>query len=109
MAWGGGVSWRLGDEFKSGDCHAGSYETSLVLAGQGGAARVREDVRAGLAARRVGLIEAIRAGKRTFGEVGADSAYCGDPRAASAAEGERLLETLTEIVVESVKEVERGT
>ena len=92
----------LGDEFRSGDCHAGRYETSLALACGGG--RVREERRAGLEPRWLGLVAAMRAGKRTFGEIGASEAYFGDPRAGTAEEGERLLETLARIVVEAVEE-----
>lgn len=97
---------RLGGEFGSGDCHAGRYETSIVLASAGGAARVREEVRRGLAPREVGLVEAIRAGKRTFAEAGMDAAYCGDPAAATPEEGEGLLEALVRMTVEAALEQE---
>ncbi len=102
---------ELGEEFRSGDCHAGSYETSLVLAlgaGEGAAARVREAVRAGLEPRKLGLVAGIKAGKRTFEELGAAEAYFGDPRAGDAAEGERLHERLAAIVVAAVKEIVGG-
>ena len=95
----------LGDEFKSGDCHAGRYETSIVLATGGGSARVREAIRASLEPQWLGLVAGIKAGKRTFREVGMTEAYVGDPRAATAAEGEALLEALAGIVVAAVKEI----
>jgi len=92
----------LGDEFRSGDCHAGRYESALVLAAPGADERVREPSRAALPPRDVGLVAAIKAGKTTFREIGAVEAYTGDPRAATAAEGDALYETLAKIVVDAV-------
>jgi len=86
---------KLGAEFQSGDCHAGSYETSLVLAAD--PAAVREH--ASLPKVRIDLIEKAKAGVATFIEAGADQAYCGDPAAASAEEGRALLEVLADEVV----------
>lgn len=99
---------RLTDEFKSGSCHAGQYETSLVLA-------ARPDlVRPGYRSLQkvlVNLAEKIRAGARSFEEVGASQAYCGEPAAASAEEGHRSYDALAEMLVtaflERVHEVER--
>lgn len=92
---------RLGEEFCRGGSHAGSYETSLVLAAD--PARVRE-VRAELPARELDLGRAIRAGARSFLELGADRAYLGTPAAASAEEGEKLYAALTEHVVSLILE-----
>jgi creatinine amidohydrolase len=86
---------KLGAEFQSGDCHAGSYETSLVLAAE--PQSVREHAQ--LPRVRIDLIEKAKAGVTSFREAGADAAYCGDPAAASAAEGRALLETLADEVV----------
>ena len=58
----------LSDEFKRGNCHAGRYETSLVLAADGPA---HED-RAALPAVDVSLSDGIRAGKTTFRAMGMD-------------------------------------
>lgn len=92
----------LGDEFGGGDCHAGSYESSIVMAAD--PAAVREPERLALPALRVDLIERMRAGAASFAEVGARDAYCGDPAAASAAEGRELVERLAEMIVTSVRE-----
>lgn len=92
----------LGDEFQSGDCHAGRYESSLVLAADPGA--VREDRLRSLQPVRVGLLEAMARGVRTFREAGASEGYCGDPAAASAAEGEELCERLADVVVQCARE-----
>ncbi len=91
----------LGDEFKRGECHAGSYETSLVLAGGG---RVEEAVAKGLAPVPIDLARAMREGKGTFREAGALEAYFGRPAEATRAEGEALLDRLVEMVVSEVLE-----
>jgi creatinine amidohydrolase len=92
---------RLTDEFRSGSCHAGQYETSLVLA-------IRPDLvdmqlASTLPEHTVALHEKIAAGARDFAECGLDQAYCGNPAAATAREGEQTLRTLTEMVVEAVE------
>jgi creatinine amidohydrolase len=91
----------LGAEFQSGDCHAGRYESSLVLHADPGA--VHEQERARLAPLRIDLLEKMKAGARTFREAGAADAYCGDPAAASAAEGAELVERLAEVVLDSAR------
>jgi creatinine amidohydrolase len=91
---------RLTDEFRSGSCHAGQYETSLMLA-------IRPDlvdmaIARTLPEHTVALHEKIAAGARDFAECGLDRAYCGNPAGATAQEGEQTLETLAEMVVEAV-------
>jgi len=83
---------RLGAEFLSGDCHAGSYETSIVLHADPGAVRVEQ--LAALPAVRIGLLEQMKAGVTTFAAAGADRAYCGEPARADAAQGRELVEEL---------------
>lgn len=89
---------RLGAEFASGACHAGSFESSLVLA-------VRPD---GVADRStlpevpIDLAAALRAGARDFLEMGAKDGYFGRPADGSAAEGDSLYAEMTRIVVEAV-------
>jgi len=90
----------LTDEYKRGNCHAGRYETSLALAG--GAA-----VRAGyekLPSIDTSLAEGIRAGKKTFAEMGLDRAYTGSPAEASREEGEATYEKLAEMIATEVAE-----
>lgn len=91
----------LGAEFQSGDCHAGRYESSLVLFAD--PRSVREEARLGLAPLRIDLLEKMKAGARTFREAGASEAYCGDPAAASAAEGAELVERLAEVVLDCAR------
>jgi len=91
---------RLGEEFKSGACHAGQFESSIVLSER--PASVRDGVRRSLAPNPISLSQAIAAGKRTFEEAGGPRAYFGDPAAATADEGTRLTEALGSILEEAV-------
>ena len=91
---------RLGDEFKSGACHAGQFESSIVLSERPAAVRVA--LRRGLAPNPRSLSDAIRAGKQTFEESGGPRAYFGDPAAATAGEGSRLVDALGAILEEAV-------
>jgi len=93
---------RLTDEFKSGACHAGQYEGSIVLARR--PELVRDDIRSGLAPNPQSLSVAIRDGFGSFEEAGGPEAYFGDPAAASAEEGEATLGVLGEILAEAVLE-----
>jgi creatinine amidohydrolase len=93
---------RLGDEFKSGACHAGQFETSIVLREQ--AEAVRDDVRRSLAPNPQSLSQAIKTGKRTFEAAGGPRAYFGDPAAATTEEGSQLVDALGAILEEAVLE-----
>lgn len=92
----------LTEEFRRGDCHAGSYETSLVLAARG--ELVREDIRADLECVPISIAEKIRDGAGSFTEAGGAQAYFGDPRAASREEGEASYDALSDMLVASVVE-----
>ncbi len=94
---------RLTDEFRSGSCHAGRYETSLVLADR--PELVHVDRMQALEERHVDMPAAIRAGQTDFVAMGMDEAYCGSPAEASAEEGRETFETLTEMLVELIREV----
>lgn len=91
---------RLSEEFRSGACHAGRFESSIVLAER--PELVDDAARLGLPAREVSLSEAIRQGRTSFAEAGLDRAYCGDPAAASAKEGRELVATLGELLDEAI-------
>ncbi|MBI5364646.1 MAG: creatininase family protein [Planctomycetes bacterium] len=93
---------RLGEEFVSGDCHAGRYETSIVL--HAAPDTVRRPLLPSLAPVRIDLISKMKSGVTTFVEAGAGEAYCGDPRAASAEEGRELVDSLAGIVVDLARE-----
>lgn len=89
-------------EFQSGACHAGQYESSLVLADC--RELVREDIRAGLESVDISLSDAIRDGKLTFREAGGDRAYFGLPSKATVEEGHDTYLALATMLVTSVKE-----
>jgi creatinine amidohydrolase len=92
----------LTDEFKRGDCHAGRYETSLVLAA-GEGALVKAEHRA-LPPVGVSLSDAIRAGKNRFRDIGMDRAYTGAPAEATREEGDASYARLVEMIVTEVLE-----
>ena len=92
----------LGEEFRRGDCHAGSYETSLVLAARPDL--VRDDVRATLEVVPISLSKAIREGKVTFKAMGAARGYFGSPALGTAAEGDALYGQLALMIVTEVRE-----
>jgi creatinine amidohydrolase len=92
---------RLGDEFRRGSCHAGRYETSLVLADAAGL--VDRETMAALPAVEVDMPAAIAAGRTDFVAMGMERAYCGAPAEATAEEGRARFETLTDLLVELVQ------
>jgi creatinine amidohydrolase len=94
---------RLTEEFRSGSCHAGRYETSLVLADR--PALVHADRMEALEERHVDMPAAIRDGRTNFLAMGMDEAYCGAPAESTAEEGRETFETLTEMLVELIREV----
>jgi len=96
-------SQKLGEEFRSGACHAGSYETSLVQAAA--PELVREDLRRTLPENPISIGRAIKEGKTSFEEAGGPDAYFGAPAAASAAQGDELYETLAEMLATAAKEL----
>ena len=90
----------LSDEFKRGDCHAGRYETSLVLAaGRSLHGNIDDLPTLGLS-----LADAIRSGKKTFAEIGMSRAYTGAPSEATIGEGDDLYARLVTMVVTEIEE-----
>ena len=94
---------RLTDEFRRGSCHAGSYETSLVLS-------ERPELIDAAAAKalplyEVNMPEAIAAGRTDFIAMGMEKAYCGAPADATAAEGEQTYAVLVEMLIELIRDV----
>jgi creatinine amidohydrolase len=92
----------LSPEFKSGACHAGRYETSLVLA----AAPETVDTAAASALPdiEVSLSDGIKAGKTSFQAMGLERAYTGAPARASVEEGADLLDRLATMIATEVRE-----
>jgi creatinine amidohydrolase len=92
---------RLTDEFRRGSCHAGRYETSLVLAD---APQLVDPEFATLPLNDVDMPAAMASGRTDFVAMGMDRAYCGAPAEATAEEGRATFETLTDMLVELVHE-----
>lgn len=91
----------LTDEFKSGACHAGQFETSLVMASRPelideGARQTSEDNPSS-------LTEAFAKGAKNFEEAGGPEAYFGFPKAATPTEGVQTYEVMARALVEAVK------
>jgi len=92
---------RLGEEFRSGACHAGRFETSVVLAERPDL--VRDGIRADLPANPASLSRAIREGKTSFEAAGGPRAYFGWPADATAEEGRALIDALGGILEQAVQ------
>ncbi len=98
-----GNAERLTDEFRRGSCHAGRYETSLVLADH--PELVRTDRARTLSPKPIDMPAAIRAGQTSFVAMGMDQAYAGAPAEATAEEGKQTFEALTDMLVELIREL----
>lgn len=92
----------LTEELQSGQCHAGQYESSLILAIDG--APIEDTVRAALPERAIDLIGGMKAGKKDFLEMGATEGYFGRPADASIEEGNATYEKLVDMVVTTIEE-----
>lgn len=95
------LAQTLTQEFQSGACHAGQFETSLVMAAR--PHLVDNAARAALADNPSSLTEAFTKGARTFAEAGGPDAYFGFPRHASAAEGEQSFAIMAEALAAAVQ------
>lgn len=91
----------LTEEFRSGACHAGRYETSILLAERPDL--VDEAARSELGEVPVSLVEAARAGLPTFAAAGMPAAYCGAPAEADSGEGREIVARLGEILATAVR------
>ena len=98
---------RLTEEFKLGECHAGRYETSLVLAQE--PELVDQEAMARLPYLGVSLPEVIAAGMKDFRDMGLRDAYCGAPAEATVEEGEASYQTLADMTVELIRALVAGT
>lgn len=100
------LAQSLTAEFQSGACHAGQFETSLVLAARPDL--VDDGARRGLADNPASLTDAFAKGAKTFAEAGGPEAYFGFPRHASVAEGEASFETMAAALVDAVEQALPG-
>lgn len=99
------LAQTLTAEFISGACHAGQFETSLVLADR--ADLVDDAARAALPENPHSLLDAFGSGAKTFHDAGGPEAYFGAPQAATAAEGEATFAIMAKALAESVTEAIR--
>jgi len=98
------VAERLTDEFRTGACHAGRFEGSIVLAEA--PELYRSDIAAGLEPNPSSLSTAIRDGHTTFEEAGGPRAYFGWPAGATAEEGRKTVQTLGALLADAVTTVD---
>jgi creatinine amidohydrolase len=92
----------LTDEFISGACHAGQYETSLVMADQ--PMLVDENIRCMLADNPLSLVTAFAHGATNFTEAGGPEAYFGSPAKATVKEGNESYFIMANILADAVIE-----
>jgi creatinine amidohydrolase len=92
----------LSAEFKSGQCHAGRYETAIMMAAA--PELVVEALRTRLPPVPISLSEKLAQGVMTFEAMGLTAAYAGDPAAATIEEGEQMIGKLGEMVVGEILE-----
>lgn len=97
---------RLTEEFRTGACHAGRFEGSIVLAESPGLVRVH--VADALEPNPASLSDAIRSGARSFAEAGGPRAYFGWPDEATAREGHETVRVLGGLLAEAVREALEG-
>ena len=93
-------SLRLSAEFQAGMRHAGDYETSILLAARPDV--VRAEFLSGLTPVMIDLPARLKAGARTFADAGGDLGYFGNPAAATATEGEKMLDALAGIMLDDL-------
>jgi len=98
------VAEKLTEEFRSGACHAGRFEGSVVLAEAPGL--FRADVAARLEPNPASLSVAIGKGVETFEEAGGPEAYFGWPADATAEEGRETVRTLGLLLADLVRAAE---
>jgi creatinine amidohydrolase len=96
------LAQTLTAEFQSGACHAGQYETSLVLAAR--ADLVDEVAGRALADNPSSLTAAFAKGAKTFAEAGGPDAYFGDPARATVEEGRQSYAIMAAALVLSIRE-----
>jgi creatinine amidohydrolase len=93
----------LTEEFKSGACHAGQYETSLVMASR--PELVDEGERSRAPDNPKSLIDGFKQGAKNFEECGGPQAYFGYPSKATQEEGITSYEALAAALVADIKQV----
>lgn len=96
------VATRLTEEFRTGACHAGRYEGSIVRAEASDL--YRAEIADSLEPNPASLSDAIREGITSFQSAGGPDAYFGWPADATAEEGRESVRTLGELLADAVRE-----
>jgi len=96
------LAQTLTEEFISSACHAGQFESSLVMADR---PELVDDVaRRSLAPNPSSLVEAFKKGAKTFAQAGGPDAYFGNPQGATAAEGDQSFRIMAGALVAAIRE-----
>ena len=93
---------QLTSEFKQGNCHAGCYETSLILATMPDV--VNTNIQHTLKPISISLSDNIDQGVLDFVDMGLLDGYSGDPSQATVQEGNESLDILATMIVTTVTE-----
>jgi creatinine amidohydrolase len=96
------LAQTLTGEFQSGACHAGQFETSLVMAARPDL--VNDVVRRQMADNPASLTDAFAKGALTFEQAGGPEAYFGYPQSASASEGAESFKTMATALVAAIED-----
>jgi creatinine amidohydrolase len=96
------LAQTLSAEFQSGACHAGQFESSLVMAARPDL--VDDAARQLLDDNPASLTDAFAKGAQTFEQAGGPDAYFGYPRGASAAEGAESFAVMAQALAAAVEE-----
>jgi creatinine amidohydrolase len=100
-------SSRLPEEYRKAETHADRHETSMIM--RIDPSLVNEERRKALPYVPMNLADKLfKERLDSFRAFGMTEAYCGDPASASADEGERLLELLSDFILEDVEEFFTG-
>ncbi len=97
----------LTEEFQKAECHAGRYETSLVLAER--PALVNDEIMRTLPYVPVNLAKAIGQGIKEFRQMGLIQAYNGSPAEATLEEGDENFSRLVAMLIALMRDLVHGT
>jgi creatinine amidohydrolase len=96
------LAQTLTEEFISSACHAGQFESSLVMADR--PELVNDAIRETLAPNPSSLVEAFQRGAKTFAEAGGPDAYFGFPQNATTEEGEESFRIMAAALAAAVRD-----
>lgn len=95
------LAQTLTEEFISSACHAGQFESSLVMADRPDL--VDDAARVKLVENPSSLVAAFQRGAKTFREAGGPDAYFGNPKGASVDEGETTFRIMADTLASAIR------